>query len=73
MSTDASASTPSSPATSETSLSSLPSPTLSTLSLSDVKEVLQHDAEEAAKLKAGANKAFIGARTRRGPLSHHPD
>jgi len=36
----------------------IPSPTLSTLSLTDPKEVTEDDRQEAAKLKADANKAF---------------
>lgn len=58
MSKDASASTPSSPALSARSVP--PSPTLSTLSLSDPKELSEQDLAEAAKLKAAANKAFVG-------------
>lgn len=40
--------------------SSEPSPALSTLSLTDLKEVSDEDRQEAARLKADANKAFIG-------------
>jgi hypothetical protein len=43
-----------------TSLSSVPSPALSTLSLTDLKEVSDKDRQEAARLKADANKAFLG-------------
>lgn len=43
-----------------TSLSSVPSPALSTLSLTDLKEVSDEDRQEAARLKADANKAFLG-------------
>ena len=40
--------------------SSVPSPALSTLSLTDLKEVSDKDRQEAARLKADANKAFLG-------------
>jgi hypothetical protein len=43
-----------------TSPSSVPSPALSTLSLTDRKEVSDEDRQEAARLKADANKAFLG-------------
>ncbi|KAH9051401.1 phosphoprotein phosphatase [Lactarius deliciosus] len=43
-----------------TSPSSVPSPGLSTLSLTDLKEVSDKDRQEAAQLKADANKAFLG-------------
>ena len=36
----------------------VPSPALSTLSLADPKEVTENDRQEAAQLKADANKAF---------------
>jgi serine/threonine-protein phosphatase 5 len=39
--------------------SAIPSPALSTLSLTDPKEVTEDDRQEAAKLKADANKAFV--------------
>ena len=45
---------------STTSPSSVPSPALSTLSLTDRKEVSDEDRQEAARLKADANKAFLG-------------
>ncbi|KAA1476031.1 hypothetical protein DENSPDRAFT_489269 [Dentipellis sp. KUC8613] len=42
--------------------STVPSPALSSLSISDAepKEVSEEDKQEAAKLKAEANKAFLG-------------
>jgi serine/threonine-protein phosphatase 5 len=43
-----------------TSPSSAPSPALSSLSLTDLKEVSDEDRQEAARLKADANKAFLG-------------
>ncbi len=43
-----------------TSPASVPSPALSTLSLTDLKEVSHKDRQEAARLKADANKAFLG-------------
>ena len=43
-----------------TTPSSVPSPALSTLSLTDLKEVSDEDRQEAARLKADANKAFLG-------------
>ncbi len=43
-----------------TTPSSVPSPALSTLSLTDLKEVSDKDKQEAAQLKADANKAFLG-------------
>jgi len=43
-----------------TTPSSVPSPALSTLSLTDRKEVSDEDRQEAARLKADANKAFLG-------------
>ncbi|KAH9083732.1 phosphoprotein phosphatase [Lactarius deliciosus] len=43
-----------------TSPSSVPSPGLSTLSITDLKEVSDKDRQEAAQLKADANKAFLG-------------
>jgi serine/threonine-protein phosphatase 5 len=39
--------------------SAIPSPALSTLSLTDPKEVTENDRQEAAQLKADANKAFL--------------
>jgi hypothetical protein len=48
-----------SPSPSTTPPSSVPSPALSTLSLSDLKEVTESDRQEATKLKADANKAFV--------------
>ena len=39
--------------------SSVPSPALSTLSLADPKDVTENDRQEATRLKAEANRAFI--------------
>ncbi|KAH8985935.1 phosphoprotein phosphatase [Lactarius hatsudake] len=45
---------------SPTTSPSVPSPALSTLSLTDLKDVSDKDRQEAAQLKADANKAFLG-------------
>ncbi|KAI9461247.1 phosphoprotein phosphatase [Lactarius psammicola] len=45
---------------SSTTSPSEPSPALSTLSLTDLKEVSDKDRQEATRLKADANKAFLG-------------
>jgi len=55
---DSSQSSPSLSSTTPPS-SAVPSPALSTLSLADPKEVTENDRQEAAQLKADANKAFI--------------
>ena len=39
--------------------SAIPSPALSSLTLTDPKEVTENDRQEAAQLKADANKAFL--------------
>ncbi|KAI0256163.1 Metallo-dependent phosphatase-like protein [Lactifluus subvellereus] len=58
--------------------SSVPSPALSTLSLADPKEVTEKDRQEAARLKAEANKAFIShdfsraAQLYSEAISHNP-
>ena len=54
------ASQSSSSLSSTTTPSSVPSPALSTLSLTDLKEVSDEDRQEAVRLKADANKAFLG-------------
>jgi len=49
----------------------IPSPALSSLSLTDPKEVTENDRQEAAQLKADANKAFL-CKLRCPALIGHP-